>query len=74
MVVISNDCVYPARILLVLKIIVFIASLTELDASGDGQWAIDNIEFGYEVPLPPAFILFAFSLFSLVFFRKKPDC
>lgn len=46
-------------------------ALIDLDASGDGQWALDNIEYGI-VPIPPAIVLFVsgFLGLSLVARRK----
>lgn len=44
----------------------------ELDASGDGSWGLDNIEFGLTpVPLPGALVLFAPAALLLAGRRRK---
>lgn len=42
----------------------------ELDASGDGTWGIDNLEYGV-VPVPAAAWLFGFGLLGLIGIARK---
>ena len=43
----------------------------QLDASGDGAWGIDNIEYGSQVPIPGAALIFGSSVFGIIGIRRK---
>ena len=38
----------------------------QLNASGDGLWAVDNLEYGSPVPLPGAIYLMVFGITGLL--------
>lgn len=44
----------------------------ELNASGDGRWGLDHIEYGSNIPEPSSILLGAAVLFGLGVMRRRP--